>query len=261
MQSRSRRWLFWLSLCACGATEGPLLVQRSAPDAGAPLMKKSLQYQITGALDTDVDADWFVVDLFATSAAQVATLHGAGRVVMAYVSAGSLEPWRDDVAALPEAAVGEPLASYPDEAWLDTRSDAVRELLAGRLDRARAKGFDGVFASTLGAYQADSGFPLSRDDELDFLEFLLREAHARGLQIGLSGDFALALPLSFDFTIAMGCVAQDTCAELAPWAERVPSFDLELSGDPAAVCDEAASYGIAVTFKRASYDAFRSVCP
>src|ERR1700712_3317865 len=92
-----RHWgmlLCWLS--ACAASEGPLLVRRSSADAGpAALQASSLQYQLTGDLDEQVDAQLFVVDLFATSAEQVAALHAAGRVVTAYVSVGSLESWRD----------------------------------------------------------------------------------------------------------------------------------------------------------------------
>jgi hypothetical protein len=263
-----------LALCSCAVTEGALLVDIASPDGGSdaaqperpagPRANMSLQYQISGRVDTQVDAELFVVDLFDTEPAQVAELHAAGRLVVAYVSAGSLESWREDAARFPRAAVGTPLSNYPNEAWLDLRSTDVRRLMEERFERALDKGFDGVFVSTLGAYKASSGFALTRGDELDYSIFLARAAHARGLSIGLSGNFELSAQLAseFDFAIAVGCIARGFCAELSPLALRaVPLFDLETEGDRQAVCSQAASFGIAVTFKRPSYDAFRSVCP
>src|ERR1041384_1323804 len=152
------------ALDGCG-TEGPLLSRvggaRDADGSGAPAGTlrpgMTLQYQITGALDTGVVADAFVTDLFDTTDAQVAELHGAGRVVMAYVSVGSFESFRDDAADFPRAAIGMPLDAYPDEQWVDPRDEAVRALMKARFDRARRKRFDGVYASGLGAYQANTG--------------------------------------------------------------------------------------------------------
>ncbi|HTU56941.1 MAG TPA: hypothetical protein VMF89_00885, partial [Polyangiales bacterium] len=85
--ARRRLWLLpLLPALGCGGSEGPLLVRRTddagdaaTEDAGArrdPLPRDlSLQYQITGTLDPSVDAELFVVDLFNTSAEQVAELH------------------------------------------------------------------------------------------------------------------------------------------------------------------------------------------
>jgi hypothetical protein len=224
----------------------------------------SLQYQITDTLDLDVNAELFVIDLFDTSAEQLAELHARGRVVMAYVSAGTLESFRDDAQRFPRAAVGEPLSGYPDEAWLDHRDADVRALMEARLDRARSKGFDGVFASTLGAYATDSGFTLTRTDELAYLTFLVDAAHARGLGIGLSGQLELATVLagSLDFVIVIGCVAGGFCAELRSFVmQGLPVFDLETEGDHASVCSQAAALAIPVTFKEPSWNASWSTCP
>ena len=262
-----------LALVACGSTEGQLLVRRTPADGGAAVAgpadaivrpNMSLQYQITGRLDLSVDAELFVVDLFDTDAAEVAALHAAGRRVIAYVSVGSLESFRDDAGRLPGEAVGRPLATYPDEAWLDHRHPGVRALLEQRLDAARDKGFDGVFASTLGAYRANSGFMLTRADELDYAAFLSRAAHARALRIGLSGTFELAPELVslFDFAIAVGCIARGDCEALSPLLERgKPVFGLETEGELADVCAKAAGLGFPVVLKRPSYDAYRAVCP
>lgn len=283
-----------LCLLGCDARQGPLLTYLDAPDAGSVMQHgtfdagqtvardsgadvahalplraavragMSLQYQITGTLDTKVDADLFVTDLFDTSAAQVSTLHAAGRVVVAYVSVGTLEHWRDDAASFPRAAVGQTLVGYPDESWLDIRDGDVRAAMRARFELTLSKGFDGVYASSLGVYRAASGFPLTQADELDYADTLADAAHARGLSIGLSGDFELAAQLapSFDWALDFGCVAAMTCAELSPLkAAGMPVFDLEIETDHASDCTSAASAGVAVTLKHRGYDAYRSTCP
>ncbi|HKP55673.1 MAG TPA: endo alpha-1,4 polygalactosaminidase [Polyangiales bacterium] len=270
-----------LVLVACSATEGALLVRRErdagsagsadpgaagsgSQPAAAVRSSMSLQYQITGQLDTQVDADLYVTDLFDTAARQVSDLHAASRLAMAYVSVGSLENWRPDASSVPTTALGMALAAYPNEKWMDPRRNEVRALIEARFDRAVTKGFDGVFASTLGAYRATSGFPLALADELEYAIFLSEAAHARGLSIGLSGDFELSQQLAqhYDWAIAIGCVERDYCDDLAPLvAAKKAVFDLETEGDQASVCRAAAAHGIPVTFKHRGFDAYGVACP
>jgi hypothetical protein len=263
---------FWLSVQGCSAKEGALLAREVIVDAGLDAARASaravrpnmsLQYQISGQLDAQVDAQLFVIDLFDSTAAQVAELHAAGRVVIAYVSVGTLETGRDDTASFPSSAVGAALADYPEEHWLDIRNGEMRTLMQRRLDRAVKTGFDGVFASSLGAYLQRSGFDLTQANQLDYDTFLATSAHARNLSIGLSEDFTLDRSLmdAFDWALSIGCIADNDCSKLAGWLARGrPVFDLETEGDHDAVCMQALSDGIPVTIKRARYDAFRSTC-
>jgi hypothetical protein len=290
--------LFW-AVSACG-TEGQLLYRNQLPDAGpldagpldagppdpGPLdagppdpgprdastppfrtsvrTNMSLQYQITGTIDPQVNAQVFVVDLFDTDSAEVTQLHAAGRIVIGYVSVGTLESWRSDASKFPKAGVGKAHDNYPNEAWLDVRNAEVRDLMRARLQRAVDRKFDGVFASTFGAYRQTSGFPLTRADELDYHTFLTDTAHALGLTIGLSGDFELSdvLANDYDWAIANNCFARDTCGELAPLTARgLPVFDLETGGDRTSICERAKTLGITVSFKEANSSAARSTCP
>ena len=96
-----------LVLTGCSPVEGPLLHARASGDAdamvvmpdaglGAPIAQSmSWQYQLTGALDFSLEADLFVIDLFEPDAAQIDALHARGKVVAAYLSAGTLESFRD----------------------------------------------------------------------------------------------------------------------------------------------------------------------
>jgi hypothetical protein len=267
--------------CACAATEGALLSRARKPDAdgagagaagrdgGSTAVRQgpvqagmSVQYQISGTIDTSVDAQLFLVDLFDAPLSKIAELHAKGRVVIAYVSVGSLENWRGDVASFPQATIGMQLANYPRESWLDIRSPAVRSAMGARLDLARDHGFDGVFASTLGGYMENSGFTLTRSDELDYARFLANAAQSRSLSSGLSSDFEISeLAAAFDWALAEGCIAGGFCDQLKGFIQQQkPVFDMETEGDQVAVCMKAATYGIPTTFKRSSYDAWRMPC-
>lgn len=263
--ARATWWWLGLSvLAACSATEGQLLTRVDQAEVRTSVRPDmSLQYQLVGEVDTTVDADLFVVDLFNTERAKVAALHAAGRMVVAYVSVGSLENWRSDYARFPRAAVGMPLASYPDESWLDSRNSEVRRLMQARFAMAASKGFDGVLASMLGAYRSTTGFPLTRADELAYGTFLAGAAHDLDLTIGLSGDLELGdeLTRNFDWALGVNCIERNTCADLIAIKNRgLPVFDLESSSNHAAICKQAASLGIPVTFKAKGYDASRSDC-
>jgi hypothetical protein len=271
-------------LSACAATEGPLLHAAPAGDGGVPpagggggesggaasatgaliVPGMSFQYQLQGTIDTDIDAQLFVVDLFNADRDVIDELHAQNRVVAAYVSAGTLEPGRPDTDRFPDRAVGEPLASYPSESWLDVRDATVRQLMAARLQLARDKGFDGVVPTSLTAYATDSGFPLTAADQLDYTRWLAAQARVLGMAPAMTGDYAQVEQLVDDFDWAMhfGCIERGDCGELAPFVQRgKPVFDLEYEGDIDALCAQAALEDMNVILKRESLDAFREACP
>lgn len=223
-----------------------------------------LHYQISGAPELDAAADLFVLDLFDTDASALTTLHARGRVAVAYLSAGSHEPWRPDADDFPEEAIGSRLASYPNESWLDIRDPSVRSIMQKRLEMARDKGFDGVYPGALDAYRSDSGFALSEDDQLDYDRFLASTARSLELVPGLSGDFSLGAQLidAFDFAIAFGCLAADSCGSLQPWIDHDKAvFDLELEGELSELCPMADALGITMVLKQPGFDAWSRTCP
>jgi hypothetical protein len=259
-------------LSACGSVEGPLLYGRESDggviDAGTPAasaiaQNMRWQYQLTGEPDFDSDIDLFVVDLFQTDAAELAALRAQGKVSVAYLSAGTVESFRSDADDFPESAIGHTLIRYPDEAWLDIRDPGVRAVMAERLEIARSKGFDGVLPTNLSGYSTDTGFDLTAADQLAYSEWLATQAHARGLSIGMAGDFeqAPALIDRFDWAVHYGCIERGDCADLDVFADQgKPVLDVETDGDPAAVCAAAEQLGINVLLKRPDFGAYRVSC-
>jgi len=182
----------------------------------------SWQWQLTGPLDTAVDASVYDVDLFATTAEQVAQLHARGRRVICYLNVGSYEPGRPDSPRYPSVLLGRPLDGWPDERWLDIqRLDLLEPLIAARMDLCRAKGFDAVEPDNVDGYRNDTGFPLTGADQELFNTRVAELAHQRGLGVGLKNDLdqAAALQPTFDFAVDEQCVEYDECSQLRPFVD------------------------------------------
>jgi hypothetical protein len=231
-------WLL-LALAACNGTEGTLLVRHdsaagaagmagSAAVAGGAGMAENPYVpapdvrwlaDLDGPVDIQQDAQLFYLDAELQEPADLAELRAQGRHYLCYLSGGSLESFRDDAGDFPPAAVGNALADYPREHWLDVRAPAVRELMARRVAALAALGCAGVAPSSLAVHAADTGFELSLTDALDYARWLAERLHAAGLSAGLSGPQELTEELwpTFDFGLAIGCVNGSACAEYGPF--------------------------------------------
>ncbi len=209
------------------------------------------QWQLQGDINTAYDVDVYDIDLFDAPPDVIDELRGAGRTVICYFSAGSFEQWRDDAGDFPAAAIGEPLDGWEDERWVDTRDATVRGILAARLDLAVERGCHGVEPDNVTAFQNESGFDLTADDQLDFNRFLADAAHRRGLLIGLKNDLAQipALVDDFDFAVNEECLQYDECDAYAPFIDTGKAvfnaeYDESAVDDPAGTCAAADAAGL-----------------
>jgi len=201
-----------------------------AGDWFRPAATTTWQLQLQGTVATGYPVDLYDIDLFDVPTATIAALQADGKRVMCYFSAGSYESYRDDAGAFAAADLGTVLDGWPDERWLDVRSVGVRAVMRARLDVAVAKGCDGVDPDNVDGYTQDSGFTLTAADQLAFNRFLAREAHARGLTVGLKNDLdqIAALVGDFDFALNEQCHFYDECDLLAPFtAAGKPVFVVE----------------------------------
>jgi hypothetical protein len=276
----ARKWRSFTALVcavvvsACTGTEGDLLRTRPGTqppgDAGAarprPAPLSTWQIQLSGALDTTEDAEVYTVDL-ETPAATLGALRAAGRIVLCYFSAGTMEPFRDDAARFPEGSLGAPLADYPNERWVDVRDPTVRAIMQDRAAKAAQVGCDGVHPSGLAAFQADTELAFNRSDQLAYNRWLAGVTHARGLSIGLvEGDASLSQELvaDFDWSVAWSCL-DTSCPSATPFVSAKKAAFLIEYGDAtraAAVCPRAKALGLSATIKRDSdLDSFRVGCP
>lgn len=221
------------------------------------------QWQLGGAVDQSVDVPVYDIDGFETDASVVAALHAKGRKVICYINAGSWEDFRPDSAAFARALQGSG-NGWKGEKWFDIRRiDQLKPLMAARFDMCKQKGFDAVEPDTIEAYNQDSGFPLTADDQLRYNRMLAALAHERGLAIGLKNDLEQipALLGDFDFAVNEECAQFDECARLSPFIQAGKAvFHVEYKLGTEKFCARTRALGFSSMQKKLELDAWRKPC-
>ena len=234
------------------------------PSWWRPKPGTSWQWQLSGTIDTSVDAAMYDIDLFDTPQSVIDELHAKGHTVICYFSAGSYEDWRPDKDRYPSEVLGRDLDGWPGEKWVDIRRiDLLGPILADRLELAKTKQCDGVEPDNVDGYANDTGFPLSAADQLAFNRWLAGQAHSRGLSIGLKNDLGQVLDLVADFDWALNeqCFQYDECDLLLPFIQAGKAvFGVEYSGDTADFCPQANANNFDWLKKKIYLDSWRIPC-
>jgi len=216
-------------ISACGGSGGARLSSNTTDLAKniytpAPLSTFQWDLQDNNKVNTSYDVDVYDIDLFDNSKALIGQLQADGKKVICYFSAGSYEDARSDKSEFIAADLGKDLEDWEGERWLDIRSDNVKRIMKIRLDLAKKKGCDGVEPDNVDGYarQNDTGFPLTANDQLVYNRFLAKEAHARGLSVGLKNDLDQITELVdyFDFAVNEECHEYEECSRLDPFIQQ-----------------------------------------
>jgi hypothetical protein len=230
-----------------------------------PAPRTTWQWQLSGTVDTSVDAQVYDIDLFDTPRETIDELHLAGRQVVCHFSAGSYEIRRPDAERFPRRVIDEPLdPPFASERWLDIRSAAVRPIMEARLDLARLKQCDGVEPDKVDGYEHKTGFKLTSRQQRSYNRFIADAAHRRGLAVGLKNNARLATALEprFDFAVVEQCFEFDDCAKYRPFIDRGKAvFEVEYGAEPAEFCPAAAQLGFSAILKRLDVGIPRVPCP
>ena len=219
-----------------------------------PAADVTWQWQLDGEIDTRYAVEVYDVDLFETTDEVIERLHHEGRRVLCYFSAGSGESYRDDFSAFLASDLGRQLDNWPNERWLDIRSQSVLEVMLARLDLAAMRGCDGVEPDNVDGFTNRTGFDFTAEDQLAFNRHLANEAHRRGLAIALKndGDQAADLVAYYDLALNEECHAYEECDQYRAFVERgLPVLNAEYADDrnqaqmlSADVCPAAQSAGL-----------------
>ncbi|KAG8630989.1 hypothetical protein KVT40_000129 [Elsinoe batatas] len=172
----------------------------------------------------------WIIDLFDTAADDVAELHRRGRKVIAYFSAGSYENWRPDATRFPAPDMGKKLDDWEGEKWIRTSSPSVREIMTARMDLAVQKGFDGIDPDNVDGYDNKNGLGLTKNDAVDYVLWLAREAHSRGLAVGLknANDIIPRVIREMQWCVQEQCVQYGDEDEYLPFIRQgKPVFHVE----------------------------------
>ena len=236
-----------------------------------PSLGSSFSLQFVEPINTSYDTDIYDLDAFDTDVSLITDLHAQGKKVFCYISVGSWEEWRPDAADFPPEVIGNDYDGWAGEKWLDIRRiDLLGPIMRARLDMCVEKGFDGVEPDNVDLHWADTGFPISYEDQLAYNIWLSGEAHARGLSIGLKNDSDQAEDLLpyFDWALTESCFHGNWCADLQPFINaRKPVFSAEYTDLMSAaefqnnICPQAALSGEYAFLKNRNLDAYRETCP
>ncbi len=223
-----------------------------------PTAGTSWQWQLQpgagGSINTSYDVEVYDIDLFDVDKTLIDQLHGEGRKVVCYFSAGSFEDFRQDAGSFNTADLGNTLDGFANERWLDIRSSDVHAIMLDRLDLAVQKQCDGVEFDNIDGHANNSGFDLAANDQLAFNRFLANEGRRRGLAVALKNDLAQIpdLVAYFDMIVNEQCHEFGECALLQPFLDAdKPVFNAEYASrfvedasERQALCDDARSQGL-----------------
>ncbi|MER7399309.1 endo alpha-1,4 polygalactosaminidase [Streptomyces sp. NPDC000151] len=236
---------------------------RPAGERWRPKPGTDWQWQLSGRLDTDVDAPVYDIEGFDHGTATVAALHRRDRKVICYLSVGAWEDWRPDAADFPRSVIGRS-NGWKGERWLDIRRlDVLEPLLAERFDMCRDKGFDAIEPDNVDGYANRSGFPLTAAHQLEFNRMVARLAHERGMAVGLKNDLGQIPRLvdDFDFAVNEQCAEYDECEKLTPFVRAGKAvFHVEYDLPPERFCATSRKLRLSSLQKEMDLTAWRKTC-
>jgi hypothetical protein len=179
----------------------------------------SWYWQLDGVVNTGQTAKVYDIDGEGASSALIGTLHSGGHTVICYLSAGTWENWRSDASDFPKSVIGNAVGGWPGEFYLNVRDQAVRDLMAKRMDGFKAKGCDGLEPDNVDLYSANTGFGITTADSVDYDQWLASAGHARGMLVALknSSEVVKLVVSVFDFAVAEECFDYQECPAYSPF--------------------------------------------
>jgi len=203
------------------------------------------------------------VDVYAVdSSASQASINAAkatGAKIMCYISAGSAENWRNDFNDFPDSVVGNSYDGWPGEWWLDTRNiSALAPIMRARMDVCAEKGFDVIDPDNINGFENNTGFPISRQDSIEYIRWLASEAHSRGMAFSLKNSESLVSSLieDIDMMQSESCYRWNNCANASRLsAVNKPVFAVEYvevigsSTFRTQACAAAAQYNFSMIYR------------
>jgi hypothetical protein len=238
---------------------GLVLVDGRPVAAWVPAPREAFDIQLTSPFQLERRVATVALGLDDTSPTRLQDLKARGVRTICVINAGAWENWRPDAGAFDQRLIGASQSGWQGERWLDIRAqDALRPLLARRLDLCRSKGFDGVLLRNVDGYAHRTGFPLTARDQLVHNRWLAAEARARGLAVGLMNTLELApeLVADVDFAVAEGCFQANSCEALLAFRRAdKPAYVVEYTNvrrKMDAYCAQAADLDLQLVFKTKS---------
>ncbi|KAL6414418.1 hypothetical protein AUP68_00938 [Ilyonectria robusta] len=218
------------------------LWQPSVADSWQIVLLKPIKIGDDAVVTPDVGI--YDIDVYDNDAVTIQALQASGKKVICYFSAGSWENWRDDRDDFEKADLGKVMDGWPDERWVDVRSDNVRSIMKKRIEFAAGKGCDAIDPDNVDGFQNDNGLDLTAEDAVDFIKFLAETAGSYGMSTGLknAGDIIPDVLDYVHFSVNEQCIEYSECETFAAFIRAdKPVFNIEY---PAGTPDDVAPSAI-----------------
>ena len=198
-------FLLFIALISCTDEE----VDQEETTWYKPAPSISFDWDLRDNIPADITYNATIIDIdgFENSSEFVANLKADNKKVFAYISVGSIEDWRSDVADFPSEVIGNNYPSWDGEKFIDISNiDALAPIMRARLDMVKAKGFDGIEPDNMDLHSwttTELGFEITETDVINYAKWLAEEAHSRGLSIGQknASDLSEELVNVFDWIL------------------------------------------------------------
>ncbi len=185
-------------------------------------------------ISTPAGAKLMDIDLFATSAAKVASLKVQGTYTVCYINAGSYQPSLPDSSQYPHSLFLQADPNWPGEYFLNITdifkaNSSLAKILKARLQLCKDKGFDAVEPDNLQNDENVSGGRVTRQQQIDFNGWIADMAHEYGLavfqkngpdKILLKDRTGKMMVDKFDGILNEECQQFGECASLSEYVKR-----------------------------------------
>lgn len=224
-------------------------------------------WQLTEPFNLSRTVAYYDIDPDNHTKAKIAALVKRGVKPICYISVGTLEDSRRDVASFPAKVLGKIYDDWPHERFLDIRQVKILlPIMQKRFQRCKDMGFTHVEPDNQDVYTNDSGFPITAAQTVTYLMALADMAHKMGLKIGQKNVSELTpkLVAKFDFIVTEGCFVDGWCAQVKAYAKaKKPIFAAEYTDTPvnfAAACSWGAGRGFSFILKDRDLTMSRKGC-
>uniref|UniRef100_A0A7V4E2H8 Endo alpha-1,4 polygalactosaminidase n=1 Tax=candidate division WOR-3 bacterium TaxID=2052148 RepID=A0A7V4E2H8_UNCW3 len=211
--------IFVLTVLIVSCSKNALDVPISNKDSNLTLSVGDDYYiQYTGDINLNRTEKVYDLDLFEAPKWVVDSLKKKGKIVIAYINVGAYENWRPDAKDFPPEILGNEYKGWPGERWIDIRQiDKIAPIIRRRFDLAVEKGFDGIHPDNIDAFENETGFNITYEDQLRYNLWLSQEAHKRNLIIAQKNVPSMAKDLYkyYDFAILENCFIEGWCNTFA----------------------------------------------
>ncbi|KAF2254805.1 glycoside hydrolase family 114 protein, partial [Trematosphaeria pertusa] len=162
------------------------------------------------------------LDLFDNDASTIADVKAQNKQVICYFSAGSQEGWRSDAGSFKDGDVGQAMDGWPDEKWVNVKSENVRSIMKSRIQEAAKKGCTAVDPDNVDGFSDNQdGFGYDKAAYVDYVNFMAKEAASNNLAIGLKN----AIDLIPDVLAVVQFAVNEQCHEYGECDQYKPFTD------------------------------------